>query len=174
MKPKLAAILLFAALSATPAAAEEVFLGVYAHDVDTPLNLRGLNQGTDFVLGFRGDRIGSLRAIGSPQPYAFLGINTAGDMHYAAAGISWRIGRTVYVRPGIGIAVHTAPTDPRRREPSEAFGSRILFEPEVAVGVQMSERLSIELSHVHMSHATLLDGHNPGIDNIGLRLNYRF
>ncbi len=176
MTPKLAAFAfaLAAAAAVSPAQAEEVFVGLYAHDVDTPLNLRGLNRGTDFVLGLRGERMRSLGAIGAPRPYALVGVNSAGDMHYATAGISWGIGGAVYVRPGIGLAVHTAPPDPRRAEPREAFGSRILFAPEVAVGVEMSERLSIEASLVHMSHATLLDGHNPGIDNVGLRLNYRF
>ncbi|MDP8993798.1 MAG: acyloxyacyl hydrolase, partial [Pseudomonadota bacterium] len=109
-----------------------------------------------------------------PSPYAFLGLNTAGDAHYAAAGLSWRIGGRVYLRPGFGIAVHTGEVTPDRREPKRAFGSRILFEPEIGLGVQLSERLSVEASLVHMSHATLLDGHNPGIDNLGLRLNYRF
>lgn len=186
MKAVFAAAALFLAVAA-PAAAEdtvtgpgpnrysnEVFVGVYAHDVDTPLNLRGLSEGMDVQLGWRGRRMRSLSAIGSPQPYTFIGLNTAGDAHYAAAGISWRIGGRVYVRPGIGLAVHTAPTDPDRPEPREALGSRILFEPELAVGVDVSERISIEASWVHLSHATLLDGHNPGMDNIGLRLNYRF
>jgi hypothetical protein len=153
----------------------EVFVGVYAHDVDSPLNLRGFGEGADIQLGWRGGRIRGLSAIGAPQPYAFVAVNTGGSSeHYAAAGISWKIGRTVYLRPGIGLAVHTAPTDPNRPVPREALGSRILFEPEVAVGVQVGERISVEASLVHMSHATLFDGHNPGIDNVGLRLNYRF
>lgn len=182
---RLASTVLLLAATASPAAAtvitlpppvhdNEVFVGLYAHDVDTPLNLRGFNEGMDVQLGWRGGRIRGLSAIGSPQPYAFLGVNTAGDAHYAAAGLSWRIGGRVYVRPGIGIAVHTAPTSPNRPEPREALGSRILFEPELALGVDVSERVSIEASLVHLSHATLLDGHNPGIDNVGVRLNYRF
>jgi hypothetical protein len=151
----------------------EIFVGVYAHDVDTPLNLRGFEEGVDFQLGWRGRRMRGLSAIGSPSPYAFVAVNTGGDVHYAAAGISWKIGRRVYVRPGIGLAVHTAPSFDGPR-PDRSLGSRILFEPEVAVGVQATDRISIEASLIHMSHATLLDDHNPGIDNIGLRLNYRF
>jgi lipid A 3-O-deacylase len=161
-------------LAAAPAHAGEVFAGIYAHDVDTPLNLRGLNEGVDVQLGWRGDRIGALRAIGSPSPYAFAAVNTAGDMHYAAAGIGWKIGGRVYLRPGIGLAIHTGDVTPRAPQPERAFGSRILFEPEIAVGVELGERVSVEASLVHMSHATLLDGHNPGIDNVGVRLNYRF
>ena len=151
----------------------EVFVGAYAHDVDTPLNLRGFSEGADFQLGWRGGRMRGLSAVGAPQPYAFLAVNTGGDLHYAAAGISWKIGGRVYVRPGIGLAVHTAPSLDGPR-PERSLGSRILFEPEVAIGVQASERISVEASLVHMSHATLLGEHNPGIDNIGVRLNYRF
>jgi hypothetical protein len=173
MKLRFAALPLLL-VAATPASADEVFVGLYAHDVDTPLNLRGLGEGIDFQLGWRGDRIRGLRAIGSPSPYAFVGVNSSGDAHHAAVGVSWKLGGRVYVRPGIGIAVHTAPTDPNRPDPREAFGSRILFEPEIAIGVELGERVSVEASLVHMSHATLLDGHNPGIDNIGVRLNYRF
>jgi len=177
---KIAAALPALLLAASPAAAQdarplnrgEIFVGVYAHDIDSPLNLRGYSEGVDLQLGWRGARIRGLRAIGSPSPYVFGALNTAGDVHYAAAGVSWKFGRTVYVRPGIGLAVHDAPSF--ERNPDRSLGSRILFEPEVAVGVQVSERLSVEASLVHLSHATLFDGHNPGMDNAGVRLNYRF
>jgi hypothetical protein len=174
MKGPIAALSLALLAAATPAHADEVFVGLYAHDVDTPLNLRGLGEGADFQLGWRGGRMGSLRAIGAPSPYAFVAVNSGSSEHYAALGISWKIGRQVYLRPGIGIAVHTAPTSPNRPEPSEGLGSRILFQPELGIGVQLSDRVSVEASLVHLSHATLLDGHNPGMDNIGVRLNYRF
>ena len=137
-----AALVLLAA--ASPARAGEVFGGFYAHDVDTPLNLRGLNEGTDFQLGWRGDRIRALNSVGGPAPYAFVAVNTAGDAHYAAAGLSWRIGRQIYLRPGIGLAVHTADDRLGPGEPRRSLGSRVLFEPELAVGVQLSERVSVE------------------------------
>lgn len=179
----LKASVLVLSLAATPALAQtgaaerpgdrsEVFVGLYAHDVDTPLNLRGFGEGIDVQLGWRGARIRSLSAIGAPSPYVFGALNTAGDVHYAAAGVSWKFGRKVYVRPGLGLAVHSAPSF--ERNPARSLGSRIVFAPEVAVGVQVSERASVEASLVHLSHATLLDEHNPGMDNIGLRLNYRF
>lgn len=151
----------------------EIFVGLYAHDIDTPLNLRGFNEGVDVQLGWRGARLRALSAIGAPSPYVFGAVNTAGDVHYAAAGISWKIGRKIYVRPGIGLAIHSAPSFDGPR-PQRSLGSRIVFEPELAVGVQLSDRISVEASLVHLSHATLFDGHNPGMDNAGLRLNYRF
>ena len=54
------------------------------------------------------------------------------------------------------------------------IGSRILFAPEIGVGAQLTDRVSVEASWVHLSHAQLFSRHNPGMDTIGLRLNYRF
>ena len=51
------------------------------------------------------------------------------------------------------------------------FGSRVLFEPELGIGAQLSDRLSVEASWVHMSHGQLAGKENPGIDNLGARLN---
>ena len=162
------------ALAATPAAAQEIFGGVYAHDVKTGLTKSGIEEGVNLQVGWRGERIGALRAIGSPSPYAFASINSEGNTHFAAAGISWKFGDKVYVRPGIGLAVHTGPGRVVPGDDRIDFGSRILFEPEIGLGVQVNPRLSVEASWVHLSHATLFSGQNPGLDTIGVRLNYRF
>jgi hypothetical protein len=175
MKPLLlgAGVALLAA--ASPASAQEVFGGVFAHDVDTPLNLRGIEPGVDFQAGWRGARIRGLGFIGAPSPYVFAALNGDGDAHYAAAGISWKIGGKLYFRPGLGLAVHSGRIHPDPAEPRRSFGSRVLLEPELGLGYQFGERLSAEASWVHMSHAGLFNSRqNPGIDNIGLRLNYRF
>jgi hypothetical protein len=163
-----------AVLFAAAAQAQEVIAGVYAHDVKTPLDLRGIEGGVDVQLGFRGAPLTGLHAIGSPSPYVFAAANSAGGTHYAAAGLSWKIGDGIYLRPGFGLAVHTGSL---RLDPSErarSLGSRILFEPELALGVRAGERLSIEASWIHMSNAGLLSNQNPGMDNIGLRMSWRF
>lgn len=162
------------ALFAAPAAAQEVFAGVYAHDVDTGLTKSGIEEGVDLELGWRGDRIRALRAIGSPSPHVSLSVNSSGATHYAVAGIGWKIGRTAYIRPAIGLAVHTGSDQEFQRTDRIAFGSRILFAPEIALGYQVSKKVSVEASWVHLSHAQLFSRQNPGIDNFGIRLNYRF
>ena len=54
------------------------------------------------------------------------------------------------------------------------LGSRVLFSPELAVGARLSQRLSAEASWVHISGARLFNNEqNPGIDMMGVRLNYR-
>lgn len=154
-------------LASAPAQAGEVFGGVYAHDVKLPTDKSGLEGGADLMLGYRGGSIGRTPL----QPYVFGALNTAGETSYAAVGLSVKFGRAIYFRPGLGIAIHNGSAGKFYRTDRIAFGSRVLLEPEVAVGTQLNSRLSVEASWVHMSHAQLFGRENPGIDNLGLRLN---
>jgi hypothetical protein len=152
-----------------PATAGELFGGLYVHDVDTPITASGVEGGADIQLGWRGGNIGRTPL----QPYIFGALNTAGKTSYAAAGLSAKFGKRIYVRPGLGIAIHNGSAsnvnDPTNHRIE--FGSRVLFEPELGIGAQVSPRLSIEASWVHMSHAQLFGRQNPGIDNFGVRVS---
>jgi hypothetical protein len=159
-------------LVAAPAQAGEIFGGLYVHDVDTPLTKSGIEGGADIQLGWRGRRIGHTPL----QPYVFGSLNTAGETSYAAVGLSARFGDRIYVRPGLGIAIHNGSAK-RFEDPDNGkidFGSRVLFEPELGLGFRINDRASIEASWVHMSHAQLFSHQNPGIDNFGVRLNLAF
>ena len=84
-----------------------------------------------------------------------------------------KFGGRLFVRPGIGLAVHNGSAE-RFDDPTNGkidFGSRVLFEPEIAVGVQVAPRITAEATWVHMSHAQLFSRENPGIDNIGVRVS---
>lgn len=154
--------------AAAPCAAHagELFGGLYVHDVKTPLDKSGIEGGADVELGYRGGRI-----AGTPlQPYIFGAVNTAGQTNYAAIGLSAKFGGRIFIRPGLGLAVHTGSADPFYRSDKIAFGSRILFEPELGIGARINDRVSVEASWVHMSHAQLFGRENPGIDNLGVRL----
>ncbi|HWJ58373.1 MAG TPA: acyloxyacyl hydrolase [Sphingomicrobium sp.] len=174
MKPVayFAAALIAATSFAAPATAGEVFGGLYVHDVDTPLTKSGIEHGSDIMLGVRSDRIGRTPL----QAYAFGALNTSGDTSYAAAGLSAKFGDQIYVRPGVGIAIHNGSAKKFQDLTNDKidFGSRVLFEPEVGVGFQISQRASVEASWVHMSHAQLFGRQNPGIDNFGVRANLAF
>jgi lipid A 3-O-deacylase len=161
-----------ASLMSAAAHAGEVFGGVYVHDVKLPTDLSGIERGADLMLGYRGGTI--VKPFGvALQPYGFGAINTSGETDYAAAGLSARfgLGPSIYVRPGLGLAIHDGSADRFFRRDKIAFGSRVLFEPELGIGTRINNRLTAEASWVHMSHATLFSGENPGIDNLGLRLN---
>jgi hypothetical protein len=164
------ALLAIAAIAvASPAQADELFGGVYVHDIDSPLTASGIEGGADIQLGYRWDRIGRTPL----QPYLFGAVNTAGETSYAAVGLSAKFGDRIYVRPGLGIAIHTGSDDKFNRTDRIAFGSRVLFEPELGVGMRISDRATVEASWVHMSHAQLFGGQNPGIDNVGVRLSWK-
>ena len=87
-----------------------------------------------------------------------------------------KFGDRIYIRPGVGIAVHTGSArnfeDPTNEKVD--FGSRVLFEPELGIGARINDRLSVEASWVHLSHAQLFGRQNPGMDNLGVRLNLAF
>ena len=160
-------------LASSPATAGELFGGLAIHDVDTPLNKGGYEGGVAVQAGWRGDPIRGLKAVGGPSPYVFVSVSAEGGTNLAAAGISWKIGDKVYLRPGVGLAVHDRSSNVVRGGLRGDLGSRILFEPELGLGVRLNERLSVEASWVHVSNAGLLSRQNPGMDNIGLRLNLK-
>lgn len=175
MRLLLAACLL-ALVAAAPASAQEVFGGVYAHGVGTPFTLETGERGVDLQAGYRFAPIKSLAAIGKPSPYLIASLNTRGDTSFAGAGLAWTIGKgPVYLRPGVGLVVHDGPANrvDFATGTHTELGSRVLFEPELALGARLSERWAIEASWVHISHARLFNSRqNPGLDMMGVRMTY--
>lgn len=169
------AVAVAVALSASPGAAQEVFAGAYLHAVDTPFTLRTDEGGADLQVGYRFEPEEDLGFLGKPAPYLMASVNTRGDTSFAGGGFGWKLGNGgAYVRPALGIVIHDGPPERRSTTDGERtdLGSRVLFAPEIAAGVSLSERLSIEASWVHISHARLFNRQqNPGIDMMGLRLN---
>lgn len=167
---RLLALLLL--LLAPSAQAQEVFGGVLAHGVDTPLTFDTGEGGVDLQAGVR---VAPVTRIGAAalQPYAFASLNTAGDTSFAAAGVALKVPLGGwFVRPGIGIAVHDGPSTrlDRRTNIYTDLGSRILFEPELGIGTALAPRVTAEFTWTHLSHAQLFGPQNPGLDMIGARL----
>src|SRR5579884_2361332 len=94
---------LSAAFAAAPASAGELFGGLYVHDVKLPTDESGIENGMDIQVGYRGGGI----AMTPLQPYIFGALNTAGETNYAAVGLSAKFGHSIYIRPGLGIAIQT-------------------------------------------------------------------
>jgi hypothetical protein len=188
-------------LAAAPALAGEAFVGVYKHDVTfigeaVGLGAAGREDGVDVHLGYRTDRIESLRWLGKPQVHAMVSINSENTSNFVAAGFNWRIelGQPggFYLRPGLGLAYTdgetglppaNAPglTDEERARRTELyytridFGSKVLFEPELALGYDINDSWSAELSYTHLSNGQIFhQGKNQGLDDAGVRLVYKF
>jgi hypothetical protein len=78
------------------------------------------------------------------------------------------------LRPGVGLAVHDRSSRVVRGGIRADFRIAAAVRAEVGIGYQLNDRISVEASWVHLSHAQLLSRQNPGMDDFGLRLNYRF
>jgi hypothetical protein len=175
----------------TQAQAGEIVGGFYAHDTGEAHR----ENGFDTLVEYRTDRVQWLKWIWKPQVHVLLLANSKVNTNEVAAGFSWAIplgGSHFYVRPGIGLAYTSGkaglpPVNAPGISPSDLagrlrlyntrkdFGSHELFEPELAVGYRISPRWSAELSYVHFSNGQIFHhGENQGLDDIGLRLAYRF
>jgi hypothetical protein len=167
----LAAPAAIALATATPAHAGEIFGGLYVHDIDTFLTIAGAEKGLDVQLGYRGERIGRTPL----QPYAYAAVNTSGKTSYAALGLSAKWGDRIFIRPGLGVAIHNGSARNFQIEGNGELelGSRVLFAPELGIGARINERMTLEASWVHLSHGQLFGEQNPGMDNIGMRLTYK-
>jgi lipid A 3-O-deacylase len=159
------------AIAPVAAAAQEVFLGGSFGGVNTPFSIDIGERGAAVQLGYRAAPQPALKAIGSPSPYVLVSVNVDGKTSFVAAGLSWKFGDRVYVRPGIGLALNDNYKEKydrfRRRND---LGSALLFEPEIALGAKLLPDLAVELAWTHISHAQLMGGQNPGLDVIGLRM----
>lgn len=166
---------LLAMAISSPAEADELFAGIASQDIATPVAVDTGAQGVDFQFGYRGDRIEALSFIGKPSPYILASVNSAGDTSFGAAGLGWKIGDRIYARPAIGIAIHDGPKLAFAPDGSQTqLGSRVLFAPELALGIRLSEKVDVEASWVHLSHARIFNStQNPGLDSIGVRLVVR-
>ncbi|TAL37330.1 acyloxyacyl hydrolase [Phenylobacterium sp.] len=184
---------LAAAAIAGPAAAGEVFAGVYAHDVDDGISYGKFEDGAQIVVGARTTALDELDFLGRARVHLLAGVNTSGGTNYVATGLSWRfdLNERLYLQPGIGVAVHDgrvnlpSPNAPgltpeerlkriRDRQTKLDLGSRVLFEPELSLGWKATPRLSMELSWIHVSHGRLAGHYNPGLGDVGVRLLYRY
>lgn len=183
-----------AALWASQACAGEVFAGVYQHDVNDGISALGnFEGGAQVVFGAKTAALDELKVIGRPRVHLLAGVNTKGGTNYVAAGLSWRFHLTsrFYLEPGIGLATHDGRVSfPNPEEPGITpeerakrlndwetkldLGSRVVFEPEFTVGWKATERLSVEASWIHLSHAKLASSQNPGLGDVGVRLVYRY
>lgn len=189
-------ILLAAGIAGVPmsrAAAGEILSGVAAHDVNVGIATDTREGGVDAQLGYRTGPVAALARFGAPDAYGYISLNSRHRTNFAAAGLSWRLWlgseSKLYVKPGIGVAVHDGYVDLPPEEPGLAnaeiirraeiyrtrkpYGSRFMFEPSVAIGWRAADRVSLEAFYAHLSHAKLGGNDNPGVDLLGLRLAYR-
>jgi hypothetical protein len=195
MTLKALALAAMATLAAGSARAGEAFMGVYQHDIADHISIGHFEHGKEIVFGFRSASLDELSAIWKPHVHFLVGLNTDGGTDYVAAGFDWRFkfgpDDRFYFEPGIGGAIHTGdvnladPSAPgltpaqidyriHQIETKLDLGSRVLFEPEWSLGYKATDRWSVEMSWIHLSHAKLAGQQNPGLGDFGFRAVYRY
>lgn len=183
-----------ALLGARAASAADIWTGAYAHGLGTKQSQEG---GADVMLGFETERLGGVfKYIFNPAVHGMVAFNTSVSTDFVALGFDWPIpilrSQHWYLRPGIGFAGTTGKADignsndpnvsaaERQRRARLAatridFGSHDLFEPELALGYKINNDWKVEASYVHLSNGQILhSGKNQGLDDVGLRLMYRW
>ena len=195
----LAAAAALSLAAGAPAHAGEVFVGLFEHDVlfigdALGVGAAGVEDGVDLHLGYRTEKLQSLSFLGRPEAYAFVSLNSENTSNFGGVGLGWTVplGSRFYLQPGLGL-VYTDGEDelPDFREPgitpAEAqrraalrnerieFGSKILFEPELAIGYRFTDRIAAELAWVHISNGHILgdSDQNDGMDDVGVRVTYK-
>jgi hypothetical protein len=182
----------FAAAGA--AEADELVLGAYAHDVTSVISERGIERGQDIEVAYRTAPVEALKAIGRPMLYAEYVGNDARRTSYGGVGFAWRMNwlhDRLYGQLGFGAVIHdgvdkyqnpdapgltAAQMDERLyiERNYKQLGSRFLFHPSAALGLRLSSRWSAEAVWNHVSNAGILAHINPGMDDFGGRLVFRF
>jgi lipid A 3-O-deacylase len=168
---------------------EEARLGVMRHnicvtDCKNADKEDGVNINGDLVFATPG----FLDWAFSPRPYVMASVNTAGETSYGGAGLEWRwrFADGWELQPGVGYVIHNnddldnpyPPSDPRRgpyQDENLLLGSEDLFRTSLGVSRDLSDDWAVQVIFEHLSHGQILgEGRNQGLDELGVRLKYRF
>jgi lipid A 3-O-deacylase len=169
-------------------ALEEVRLGVTLHNIQV---IEAKNANKEDGVNINGELV-----FAQPQwlswtrarPYVMASVNTAGDTSFAALGLTWKwnVAPGWAIEPSFGYAVHNGelenPFPPDQSAARQAFqdshalmGSRDLFRSSLAISRDMGENWGLQLVYEHLSHGQILgDGRNQGLDELGVRVFWRY
>jgi lipid A 3-O-deacylase len=159
---------------------DEIRIGVAAHDL-TDHSEDGPQITGELLLSPI-----DLRWLGEPRPAFTVSINTQGFTNLASAGLLWDIEpvERLTLEAGFGLAYHDGVDDLDLSDPVRAvevketralLGSPILFRTTFGADYALSEQWSIGVFYEHYSHGQILEnGRNQGLDELGVRLGYRF
>ncbi|WBQ09614.1 acyloxyacyl hydrolase [Hyphomonadaceae bacterium ML37] len=183
----------FAALSALAAACvlgapahaqlSELRGGVAAHDV-----YNGREDGVQIIAEVLFDSPDFLNWAYSPRPYIMGSFNTSGLTNLGAVGLAWEGSATerLTFEGSWGIAYHDGVTDYVDLPPDDpdrirlaatraGLGSHYLFHLRLGTDYALNDTWRVGVFYEHYSHGQILgNGRNQALDEIGVRLGYRF
>jgi len=162
-----------AALAEPAGLISEVKLGVLAHD--EPIFGRDNREGgTDINGEILFQSLDLLGPRWQLRPHIGLQVNLSDDTSQAYVGLSAAryLSERVWGTASVGGAIHNGETTDLD-EDRKPFGSRVLFRLAAELGVDVTQNVSVSVYFDHESNASL-GTFNPGIDNLGMRVGWRF
>ena len=158
----------------------EVRQGLLAHDRGWfGTNREGFGPDYNFELMFNSP--GFLHRIWSPSPILGLTQTSTGGSSLYYTGLTWdfNLSKKWFFNATTGIAYTNGLTKlPQGQEPSGdkkiQFGSKLLHRGAIELGWNFYGKDTISLMFSHVSHGSMLDNKNQGMDEFGIRYGYRF
>ncbi len=158
----------------------EVKQGILAHDRGWfGKNREGFGPDYNFELMFNSPKI--LKKIWSPKPVLGLTQTSTGGSSLYYGGITWdaNITKNWFVTGTTGIAYTNGLSKlPKGQVPTGdkqiQFGSKWLHRGAIELGWNFYGNDTISLMFSHVSHGSMLDDKNHGMDEFGIRYGYRF
>lgn len=155
------------------------------------------------ALEFLFDSPEMLERVWAPKPYVYVSGNLGESTSHAGAGLAWRKGfwDYYYGEFAFGLSVHDGeervdnPADAAtdrpdlmgqdlldeiqrrfdRKNDTIEFGSTALFRVQFAIGYEWTDNWATEVVYEHLSNGRIIGGpENEGLDNVGLRIAYRY
>lgn len=155
---------------------DEIRGGLYWHSADSgdfdASRLEDLNVELLFAIPTLDEAL----AIGRLRPHVGATINFGGLESMVYGGISWTvpIGDTpFFVEAAFGGTVHNGHLDGADK-PYRNLGCSVMFHESISLGYEITEQASVMATAEHASHASLCDGPNQGLTNVGIRLGWKF
>lgn len=166
----------------------EARFGISAHNIEiTDSKNANKEDGPNVMLEASFDSPSWLAWAGAPRPYLTASVNTTGATSFAGVGLEWRapLGAEWSIDPGVGYVIHDGAVnnpfpngDPRAtvfERGNVLLGSRDLFRTSLALSYRPAGPWGYQVVLEHYSHGQILgNGRNQGMDNLGVRLAYRF
>lgn len=188
---KLMCVAAAAAVLVAPAATAQVSsvaLGVMKHNICvSDCKNADKESGVNINGELRFDSPDFLGWAFSPHPYLIASVNTDGNTSYGGVGLEWdfAFAEGWHFEPGIGYVIHDGAVNNPFPSGTQAavdysadhvlLGSEDLFRTSLALTWDIGETWALQGIYEHLSHGQILgEGRNQGLDEIGMRVVWRF
>jgi len=158
---------------------DQVWIGGYAHDISDLGNGKESNT-ADIQLEVDTGQPRFLRFLGAPHFNATLALNTAGETDFGSVGLAWdhRLFGSAYGSLQFGIGDSDGVTQPSSNPKDQnrlLLGSKMLFREAGGVNWRLKNHWLVGVQFVHASNGLILGKrYNEGINDVGVRVGYRF